>query len=132
MTIPPEIVSAALTAIGIFAALFGTWLARKGKREDVKIATVSQSLLELRTLAEARDQEIIRLQGALVSERTAHQESRDRAEARWSRQMERCRVMTDSLVTALSAVRAELSSDTRDKALRDLEQHRFEDHLKEE
>jgi hypothetical protein len=132
MNFPPEVTSAILTATAIFAGLFGTWLARKGKREDVKIAAANQILLEIRALAEERRVEIVVLRTELTAERLAHQETRLREEQRWDRQMKRCRIVTDNLVAALAQRWAEKGQQLRDDALRNLEQHNFEDHHKEE
>lgn len=131
MGIPPEITSAILTATAIFAGLFGTMLARRGKREDNRIAETNQNLLELSALAEERRVEIVGLRLELTAERTAHQATRDREEKRWSRQLDRCRTVTDSLVQALSQRWADNGKELRDAALRKLEDHRFEDHTKD-
>lgn len=131
MEIPGEVTSALLTATMIFAGLFGTWLARKGKREDNKIAAANQTLIEIRALAEERRIEIVSIRGELTAERIAHQETRDREEKRWDRQMKRCRIVTDNLVNALAERWAEKGQEKRDQALRDLEQHNFEDHTED-
>lgn len=132
MGLPPEITSAILTATAIFAGLFGTMLARRGKREDNRIAETNQNLLELSKLAEERRIEIVAVRAELTAERTAHADTRLRDEKRWDRQMKRCRLMTDSLVKALAERWAENGKQLHDEALRDLEQHNFEDHNSED
>lgn len=129
-TIPPELTSSALTALALLGTWFATWLARKGKREDTRIAQTNQTFTQLRELGEARLAEIIRLTAALTEANAALERLRTEWENRWDRQMKRCREITDGLVRGLAALRhpGEPTPPEVDDALRDLDDHRATDH----
>lgn len=122
--IPPELTSSALTALAILGTWFGTWLARKGKREDNRIEQNNQSFGQLLSLADARLAEIQRLSAELERVRTSW-------EARWDRQMRRCRKVTDSLADAIRVLQRQIpgaTQPTAEAALQALEEHELDDH----
>lgn len=130
-TIPPELTSSALTALAVGGTWFASWLARKGKREDTKIAVGNQTFTQLRELAEARLDDIERLTAALAAANAEIERIRSAWEARWDRQMARCRKVTDALVRAITALRKLATPEARqeaDRVLVELEEHRQDDH----
>lgn len=89
------IVSVCLTAIGLGSGFLATILTRKGKREDQKLSERQTAYEELYQLNEARGAEIVRLNAEKATDRAALQALRDEWEARWDRQMARCRTITE-------------------------------------
>lgn len=129
--IPPELTTAILTGLSICSAWFATWLARRGKREDVKIAEQGQAFSQLRELAEARQAEIQRLTSDLSAARAEVDRVRDAWETRWTRQMSRCRNVTDSLIRAIDALKLKSGAAAEQEAenvRRVLAQHDEDDH----
>lgn len=129
--IPPELTTAILTALSIASAWFATWLARRGKREDTKIAEAGQAFNQLKELAEARSAEIARLTADLAAARADIDRVRGSWESRWERQMTRCRNVTDSLIRAIDALKLKAGADAEREAAqvhRALAQHDEDDH----
>jgi hypothetical protein len=127
---------AVLTVASIFV---GQWLARRGKKDETsqqqaaqRIAERSEAFDQLESLAAARltelnykDTLIATLRGELIS-------TRQEWEARWSRQMERCRAITDSSTKSILNLiqNPEEKSAARDavETLDAIEKHRKADH----
>ena len=143
-SIPPELITAILTSLSIGSAWFATWLARRGKREDSKIADRGQAFEQLETsLAAARED--LRYQR---DEATAARAEKARIEAdtrvrveqaqldyeqKWNRQMHRCRAITDTATRAIVALQQNFDSPERaiqiaESALQDVRKHNSEDH----
>jgi hypothetical protein len=127
----PELTSAILTALGIGGAWLATWLSRRGKKEDNRLAERGQVFEEVLQLAANRLTEITRL-GA---ERDAAVIERERVrtswEERWDRQMSRCREITDALVVTIDRLRVAAPPSERnaaDEAIRQLDAHNERDH----
>jgi len=143
-SIPPELITAILTSLSIGSAWFATWLARRGKREDSKIADRGQAFEQLETsLAAARDD--LKYQrdeaaAARVEKARVEASTRERVaqveleyEQKWNRQMHRCRAITDTATRAIVALQQNFDSPERaiqiaENALRDVRQHNAEDH----
>lgn len=113
----PTIWTVVIAGAGVFGALLGTVLSRIGKKGDQELESI-------------RDQF-----GRLISEVNYWKETsvtaRDQWEARWDRQMTRCRKITDALVGALAPLLRAASAEDRqaaEKALEDLREHNDSDH----
>lgn len=116
------IVSVSLTAIGLGATFLATILTRKGKREDQKLSERQTAYEELYQLNEARGAEIVRLNAAILA-------IRDEWEARWDRQMARCRTITDTLSRAIVKLQqVHPDAPTAADALTELDHHNEDDH----
>lgn len=117
------IVSVSLTAIGLGATFLATILTRKGKREDQKLSERQTAYEELYQLNEARGAEIVRLNAAILA-------IRDEWEARWDRQMVRCRTITEPLVRTIVKLQAArpFPDPEAAEALTELEHHNEDDH----
>lgn len=129
--IPPELTSAVLTMLGLGGAWLATWLARRGKKEDVKIAERGQAFDQLLELAATRLAEITRLSTERDTANTERERVRTSWEDRWDRQMKRCREVTDSLVGTISQLRDMAGDEGKrkaDDALRVVGQHNERDH----
>jgi hypothetical protein len=129
--IPPELTSAALTALGLVGTWFAVGLARKGKREDIRIADANQTFTQLNELSNQRLAEITRLAAALSAATLENERLRTAWESRWDRQMKRCRQVTDSLVQALNALRKLAGPNAKedaDEVLRVISAHNQDDH----
>lgn len=138
LLIPPEVTSAVLTGAGIGGGWFASWLARRGKKEDVKIAERAQAFAEFRELVDRLEGELERKGVELArvtAERDAAVEAREtvraQGESRWDRQMVRCREITAGLVATISELRrlaGPAGRDAADATLRTLEEHDERDH----
>lgn len=129
--IPTELTTAVLTALSIGGAWLATFLARRGQREDHRIAESNQTFTQLRELGEGRLNEINRLNAAIADERADKERVATAGEARWDRQMARCRRVTDSLVRAVEMLRTSPTADAEDAAdaaLLELTRHNEDDH----
>lgn len=122
---------AVLAILAILGTWFATVLARKGKREDTKIATGNQTFTQLRELGEARLAEINRLQTENAGLRAENERDRLAWEARWDRQMTRCRKVTDEAAGSIARLMQRAAPEDRTAAeatLRDVHSHLDADH----
>ena len=143
-TIPPELTTAILTSLTILSAWFATWLARRGKREDNKIAekTMAFSQLETSLLAAREDLKYQREEAAAARVEKARVEADTRLqvervqldyEQKWNRQMHRCRAITDTATRAIVALQQNFDTPERaieiaEESLDTIRVHNSEDH----
>jgi NAD dependent epimerase/dehydratase family enzyme len=115
--------SAVMALLIPLGTLLAVILTRRSKAEDHKLAEDQQAFQQIYQLAEIRAGEIVRLANALVT-------ARNDADARYDRQLFRCRKVTESLVAALEEVRKHpaTAEAMAQQALSLLREHRSYEH----
>lgn len=128
----PEVISAVLVALGAIGTWLSVILTRRGKREDTRLQQVDQAFDHMKELADTRAADILRV----VSERDAAVADAERIrlawEARWDRQIVRCRTITANLVDAIAELRKAAGPAVGDvkvnEAMQELQEHNEDDH----
>ena len=133
-----QIISLFLGVLGVGGAALGAVLASRGKKDETKLAERKQTFDAVVELGEQRLAEINRLQPLLTAayneiDRLRAQHSadveriRNSWEERWSRQMKRCRDITDALTRTIIGLKPPHHHEA-DQALADLAHHNEDDH----
>jgi hypothetical protein len=132
MTPPsPSTVSLILGLFTVAAAFAGHYLSRRGKRDEIRQQQVAQAFEERNTAFEQVSALADRYKGDADRERDLRQRDNDAWEARWSRQMDRCRLITDTASNTITDLMKFVPlSQQRDAGhvLDDMAEHRAEDH----
>lgn len=102
---PTEVVAPLLGMLGVFGTWLSIVLTRRGKREDVKLQRADQAFDHMRELAETRSADLARVTGERDAGWAEVERVRSIWEARWDRQMARCREVTSGLVATITELR---------------------------
>lgn len=136
MDLSGDWLKAIFTAATIGISYAGYRLSQRGQAVSDREQHFAQEFAALKQVNEALQAENKRQREDLADARERSRQYRsvirDEWEPRWSRQMERCRVVTESLVQTIASLRTSASPKQRaeaEDALRDLEQHRDTDHI---
>jgi vacuolar-type H+-ATPase subunit I/STV1 len=124
-------VSLILGLFTVAAAFAGHYLSRRGKRDEIRQQQVAQAFEERNTAFEQVSALADRYKGDADRERDLRQRDNDAWEARWSRQMDRCRLITDTASNTITDLMKFVPlSQQRDagRVLDDMAEHRAEDH----
>ena len=132
MTPPsPSTVSLILGLFTVAAAFAGHYLSRRGKQDEVRQQQVAQAFEERNTAFEQVSALADRYKGDADRERELRQKDNDAWEARWSRQMDRCRKITDTASNTITDLMKFVPMNQQRDAghvLDDMAEHRNEDH----
>lgn len=127
----PSTVSLILGLFTVAAAFAGHYLSRRGKRDEIRQSQVAQAFEERNTAFEQVSALADRYKGDADRERELRQKDNDVWEARWSRQMDRCRKITDTASNTITELMKFVpSAQQRDAShvLDDMAEHRQDDH----
>jgi hypothetical protein len=114
----PTLWGLVISGVLAIGSVLGVVLSGVGKKQDQEQQQVSDQFKRL-------------LDEVSYWQRTA-QTTREEAEGRWDRQIDRCRRITDKLTAALTSVASQANDPAgrkvADEALADLEAHKYNDH----
>jgi hypothetical protein len=130
-TIPATLSTFLLALLTIFSTWLATILARRGKREDNRIALDNQSFEHMRNLAAERLVEINRLRAERDSVNAEKERMNEYWEGRVDRQNSRCRKTTDALVHAFDAMRTQSAGEAAREAaaaMQLIDEHNQDEH----